>query len=239
MQFLLASPRCPVPVARCRVAAPKGREKAVFGGDQKLRPIQSLSLPDFRATHTIDSFARLPLARVRRYRAGPTTALKPLMMRRHRSNQRPSSRAVARPAAGAIAVPEVLEGRHLLSGGAPLPLSALPYLYIGPVFQFSRETHPHVAQTAAAVGKGKASHSVQVAMAAAGPAQLSVSVPPVVAAQTEADRPSITGSYPANGTSNIAPDAFIAADLFFPVAGAVIDPSTLNSNNVRLIRTRD
>ena len=127
----------------------------------------------------------------------------------------------------------------MLSGGAPLPLSALPYLYIGPVFQFSRETHPRVAQTAATVGKGKASHSAQVATAAAGPAQLSVSVPPVVAAQTEADRPSITGSYPANGASNIAPDAFIAADLFFPVAGAVIDPSTLNSNNVRLIRTRD
>src|SRR5438552_8414196 len=156
------------------------------------------------------------------------------MMRRHRSKQRPFSRAVARAAAVAPpAVTEPLEGRRLFSG-AGLPLSALPYLYTGPVFQFSGGAHLR-----GAAAKGKAASTGTAPDSERAPANATASAPPVVAAQTEADRPSITGSYPANGASSIAPDAFVAADLLFPVAGAVIDATTLNSNNVRLIRTRD
>jgi len=145
-------------------------------------------------------------------------------MRRHRSNQRPSRTAVA--------IADTLEARRLLSGNA-LPLNTLPFAYAGPVFRFS----PGPREVATSPS-GKAAR-VSAPTAAPAPANLSASAPPVVAAQTEAERPSITGVYPGNGASNIPPDAFVAADLLFPVAGAVTDPTTLNSNNVRLVRTRD
>src|SRR2546421_6721201 len=105
------------------------------------------------------------------------------MMPRHRSKKRPLSRAVA---ATAVAITETLEGRCLLSGGGPggLPLSLLPYLYMGPVFRFSQPA-PRVAP-AKPTGLASVSRSQ-----AAAPRLSTASIPPVVAAQTEADRPSI------------------------------------------------
>ena len=45
-----------------------------------------------------------------------------------------------------VAITERLEHRRLLSGGG-LPLSALPYLYIGPVFHFSRDVQARAGHT--------------------------------------------------------------------------------------------
>src|SRR6188768_3727356 len=103
------------------------------------------------------------------------------MMLRHRSNKRPSSRAVAR-AARPVSVTETLEGRCLLSAGT-VPLSALPYVYMGPLVRFSRDAGTKPAHVKAHA-KPQATDKPAVTAAPA-TASDTVSVPPVVAAQTE------------------------------------------------------
>jgi glucose/arabinose dehydrogenase len=51
--------------------------------------------------------------------------------------------------------------------------------------------------------------------------------------------PSVTGSRPSNGNTNVRRDAFVAADVHIPTAGAGIDPGTLTSSTVKLYRTSD
>jgi hypothetical protein len=54
-----------------------------------------------------------------------------------------------------------------------------------------------------------------------------------------AEQPSVTASRPANGATGVRRDAFVAADVRLPTAGAGVDASTLNGTTVRLFRTSD
>ena len=53
------------------------------------------------------------------------------------------------------------------------------------------------------------------------------------------DRPTVTASRPADRESNVAPDAFVAADVSLPNFGHVIDAASVNPDAVRLYRTID
>jgi len=57
--------------------------------------------------------------------------------------------------------------------------------------------------------------------------------------QSTAGRPSVTGTRPANGETNVSRDIFVAGDLNLPNVGGGVDVSTLNTNSVRLVRTSD
>ncbi len=61
----------------------------------------------------------------------------------------------------------------------------------------------------------------------------------ISAGTSTAGRPTITGTRPGNGETNVSRDAFVAADLNLPNIGGGVDASTLTSTNVRLIRTSD
>src|SRR5256885_17030218 len=134
------------------------------------------------------------------------------MMRRTRSKHRPSGRAAVAKTRMGVALTETLEGRWLLSAGGEsiggLPGSVLAYVYVGPLAAF----RAHAAESGAAKGTlGTRASPRPTRAPAAAPARAgSASAPPSVApAQTEADRPTITGSYPAAGARDIPPDAFI------------------------------
>src|SRR5215212_6162204 len=111
------------------------------------------------------------------------------MMRFYRSKKRPSRPPVAAAAAGVVT--ERLEERRLLSGG--LPGSALPYLYMVPVFESVRGHAHREARRDAPRGSAHQApgHAKPQGPVATGGTVRSAA--PVVAAQTEAERPSITG----------------------------------------------
>ena len=58
-------------------------------------------------------------------------------------------------------------------------------------------------------------------------------------AVTIVQQPSVSGSNPANGATNIARTAFVSCDLNLPNFSAGVDPNTLTSTNVLLYRTFD
>src|SRR5437762_10239464 len=116
------------------------------------------------------------------------------MMRRTRSNQRPSSRAVAaktrrRAALTPVALTEPLEGRTLLSSGGGilggLPGSVLPYVFGGPLAGLGTHGANHASTKGTA---GPVAAPARRPRPAAARATVS-SPPPVAPAQTEADRP--------------------------------------------------
>ncbi|MCS7034074.1 MAG: PQQ-dependent sugar dehydrogenase, partial [Phycisphaerae bacterium] len=53
------------------------------------------------------------------------------------------------------------------------------------------------------------------------------------------DQPSILAVRPANGATNVPRDAFVAADVFLPTAGAGVDGASMSSDSVRLVRASD
>ncbi len=61
----------------------------------------------------------------------------------------------------------------------------------------------------------------------------------ILAGESLANRPSVSGTRPANGESNVSRDVFVAADVVLPTSGAGIDSSTLNGSTVRLYRQSD
>lgn len=61
----------------------------------------------------------------------------------------------------------------------------------------------------------------------------------ILAGESLADRPSVSGTRPANGATNVSRDSFIAADVILPTSGGGIDTATLNNTNVRLYRQSD
>jgi glucose/arabinose dehydrogenase len=63
--------------------------------------------------------------------------------------------------------------------------------------------------------------------------------PPVSAAVTSTSRPYVTGTDPANGSTNVMRDAFVAAYVHLPNVGAGVKASTLSSSTVKLYKSSD
>ncbi|MCS7034412.1 MAG: choice-of-anchor D domain-containing protein, partial [Phycisphaerae bacterium] len=61
----------------------------------------------------------------------------------------------------------------------------------------------------------------------------------ITAGQSIANRPTITGTRPGHGATNVSRDSFVAADLNLPNIGGGVDASTLSTTTVRLFRTSD
>ena len=61
----------------------------------------------------------------------------------------------------------------------------------------------------------------------------------LVTAPGAANRPSVTSSIPANGTTAIRRDVSVTAEVSLPNAGAGIDPATLTAATVKLVRMSD
>src|SRR5688572_31459623 len=116
------------------------------------------------------------------------------MMLGHRSNKRPSSPSAARIAA--TAVTETLEGRCLMSGGAVLPGSLMPYLSVGSLLQLGRQQRAEAGAEPAAKGKAAAVLASASGTSSAGGVAAALVASSTIVPTGVTTRPTITGSFP-------------------------------------------